>query len=75
MHPGKPGKEQIHFPGPGNVLKFDKIRKCPGKNIACENFHLEPKQTSWIDIMSLEENFYHRRKRESVSFPELELII
>jgi len=27
-----PGKQQIHFPGPDNVLEFYKIRKCPGKN-------------------------------------------
>ena len=40
-HPGncgKPGKYQIHFPGPGNVFEFYNIRKCPGKNILSENF-------------------------------------
>jgi len=31
MHPGK---QQIHFPSPGNIPEFDKIRKYPRKNIA-----------------------------------------
>jgi len=26
-------KKQIHFLGHGNGLEFDKIRKCPGKQI------------------------------------------
>jgi len=33
----------MHHGKPGNVLEFDKIRKCPGKNIACEKIHLEQK--------------------------------
>jgi len=33
----------IHFPGPGNVLEFYKIRKYPGKNIACEKIQLNQK--------------------------------
>jgi len=28
--------QKNHFPGTGNVLEFDKIWICPGKNIACE---------------------------------------
>ena len=40
MHPGK----QIRIPGHGNVLEFCKIRKCPGKNIACEKMNLEQKR-------------------------------
>jgi len=28
---------------PGNVLEFYKIKKCRGKNIACENIQLEQK--------------------------------
>jgi len=36
MCPEKPGKQQINFAALGNVLEFYKIRKCPGKIIACE---------------------------------------
>jgi len=50
MHPGK---QSIHFPGPGNVLEFDKIRKCP----------LRTKNKLWINIMPVKENFDYRRNR------------
>jgi len=41
-HPEKRGKKTNTFPGAGNVLKFKKIRKCPGKNIVCgKKIHLE----------------------------------
>ena len=42
--------------------KFYKIRKCLGKNIACETIHLEQKSPR-LNIMPVEENFDCRRKR------------
>ena len=33
----------VVVPGPVNVFEFDKIRKYPGNNTACENFNLEQK--------------------------------
>jgi len=41
MHPGK---QQTHFPGLGNVMKFYNIWKCRGKNIACEKSSLGTKK-------------------------------
>jgi len=29
--------ENLHFPGPGNVLEFCKIRKCTGKLLPVKN--------------------------------------
>jgi len=55
-------EKNSYFPGPWNVLEICKIKKCPGKNIACENIHLEEK-SPW---MSVEENFNCRRKRVPV---------
>jgi len=43
MLPGNPGKWQIHFPAPGTVLEFYKIRKCPGENFVCEKKTLNKK--------------------------------
>jgi len=42
----KTWKIKIKIPDPGNVLEFCKIRKCPGKNIACEikKIYLEQKR-------------------------------
>ena len=34
-------ENKIRFPGPGNVIEFDKIRKW--NNIACEKIYLEQK--------------------------------
>jgi len=52
---------------PGN-LEFYQIRKCPGKNIACEK-NLLRKKKQLINIMPVEENFNCKRKRVSGHIP------
>ena len=41
--PMHPGKYQIYFPGPGNVLEFYKINKCRKKILHVKKIDLEQK--------------------------------